>query len=102
VIEQSPTAGTETAPGSTVSIVVSGGEEQAKVPNVIGKLRPDAVSTLREAGLRPVVSEQETSVPGKVGKVTDQFPPPGSEVEPGTEIKIVVGKAPPGEAVEEE
>ena len=55
------------------------------MPNVIGKLRPDAVTTLREAGLDPTVSEQETDVPSKVGKVTDQFPPPGSEVEPGAD-----------------
>jgi beta-lactam-binding protein with PASTA domain len=41
-------------------------------------------------------------VPSKVGKVTDQFPPPGSEVEPGAAVTIVVGKAPPGEAIEAE
>ncbi len=39
VISQSPSAGSEVEPGSTVSIVVSSGEEQAQVPNVIGKLR---------------------------------------------------------------
>jgi serine/threonine-protein kinase len=102
VIRQTPTAGSKIEPGSTVSIVVSEGEESAKVPNVIGKLRPDAVTALREAGLDPTVSEQETEVPSKVGKVTDQFPPPSSEVEPGTSVTIVVGKAPPGEAIEAE
>ena len=83
VIRQTPSAGSRVDPGSTVTIVVSEGEETAKVPNVIGKLRPDAVTALREAGLDPTVSEQETDVPSKVGKVTDQFPPPGAEVEPG-------------------
>jgi serine/threonine-protein kinase len=102
VIRQTPTAGSKIEPGSTVSIVVSEGEEKAKVPNVIGKLRPDAVTALREAGLDPTVSEQETEVPSKVGKVTDQFPPPASEVEPGASVTIVVGKAPPGEAIEAE
>ena len=95
VIRQTPSAGSQIEPGSTVSIVVSEGEETATVPNVIGKLRPDAVTALREAGLDPTVSEQETEVPSKVGKVTDQFPPPGSEVEPGAAVTIVVGKAPP-------
>ena len=71
-------------------------------PNVIGRLRPDAVAALREAGLDPAVSEQETDVPSKVGKVTDQFPPPGAEVEPGASVTIVVGKAPPAEAPVEE
>jgi beta-lactam-binding protein with PASTA domain len=69
---------------------------------VIGKLRPDAVSALREAGLKPTVSEQETNVPSKVGRVTDQFPPPGAEVEPGASITVVVGKAAPAPVEEEE
>jgi serine/threonine-protein kinase len=100
VIRQTPSAGSQIEPGSAVSIVVSEGEETATVPNVIGKLRPDAVSALREAGLDPKVSEQETNVPSKVGKVTDQFPPPGSEVAPGAAVTIVVGKAPPSEPIE--
>jgi eukaryotic-like serine/threonine-protein kinase len=102
VIRQTPSAGSRVDPGSSVTIVVSEGEETAAVPNVIGKLRPDAVTALREAGLDPTVSEQETEVPSKVGKVTDQFPPPGAEVEPGASVTIVVGKAPPVEAPVEE
>jgi eukaryotic-like serine/threonine-protein kinase len=101
VIRQAPSAGSRVPPGSTVTITVSKGEEKTKVPNVIGKLRAEAVSTLREAGLKPTVSEQETDVPSKVGRVTDQFPPPGSEVEPGTGVSVVVGKAPPASAEEE-
>jgi beta-lactam-binding protein with PASTA domain/predicted Ser/Thr protein kinase len=102
VIRQTPSAGSRVDPSSSVTIVVSEGEETAKVPNVIGKLRPDAVTELREAGLDPTVSEQETDVPSKVGKVTDQFPPPGAEVEPGTSVTIVVGKAPPANLAPEE
>ena len=101
VIRQAPNAGKEVEKGSTVSIVVSEGKEEAIVPNVIGELRADAVDALREAGLRPTVSEQETDVPSKIGRVTDQFPPPGSEVEPGTGVTVVVGKR-AAEPVEEE
>jgi serine/threonine-protein kinase len=92
VISQSPDAGTEVEAGSTVSIVVSAGEKQAKVPNVIGKLRAEAVQAVREAGLEPTVEEEETEVAGKVGRSIDQFPPPGSELEPGDTVTIVVGK----------
>ena len=94
VIRQSPSAGTEVEPGSTVSIVVSGGEEEetAKVPNVIGKERREAVELIRAAGLTPSVEEEETEVPGQVGRVVDQFPPPGSEGEPGDTVTITVGK----------
>jgi eukaryotic-like serine/threonine-protein kinase len=104
VIAQSPDAGTAVEPGATVAIVVSSGEEeeaQARVPNVIGKLRAEAVDAIRAAGLQPSVEEEETEVTGKVGRVTDQFPPPGTEAEPGATVTITVGKA-AAEAVEEE
>ena len=92
MISQSPSAGTEVEPGATVAIVVSSGKQQAKVPNVIGKLRQEAVQAVREAGLEPVVEEEETEVAGKVGRALDQFPPPGSELQPGEAVTIVVGK----------
>jgi eukaryotic-like serine/threonine-protein kinase len=101
VIRQTPNAGSKLPAGSTVSIVVSKGEAKATVPNVIGKLRAEAVEALRAEGLKPTVNEQETEVPSQVGRVTDQFPPPGSEVKPGSAATIVVGKQAPA-AVEPE
>ena len=93
VIRQSPSAGTQVPAGAPVTIVVSKGERQAKVPNVIGSERREAVEAIRAAGLTPAVEEQETGVPGQVGRVIDQFPPPGRELEPGAEVTMVVGKA---------
>jgi serine/threonine-protein kinase len=93
VIRQAPSAGSQLPPGSTVSITVSKGEEKATAPNVIGKERAEAVEAVRAAGLKPVVQEQETEVPSQVGRVTDQFPPPSSEVKPGSTVTLVVGKA---------
>jgi serine/threonine-protein kinase len=94
VVRQSPDAGSKVEPGSTVAIVVSKGEEEetAKVPNVIGKERREAVEAIRAAGLTPEVEEEETEVPSQVGRVIDQFPPPGSEQEPGSTVTITVGK----------
>lgn len=92
VVRQSPSAGHEVERGSTVSIVVSAGKEKAQMPNVIGKLRSEAVETVREAGLTPRVEEQETEVEGQIGRAVDQFPPPASELEPKAEVTIVVGK----------
>ncbi len=92
VVSQSPSAGSEVEAGATVAIVVSSGKQQAEVPNVIGKLRSEAVQAVREAGLEPTVEEEETEVAGKVGRAVDQFPPPGSELEPGDSVTIVVGK----------
>jgi eukaryotic-like serine/threonine-protein kinase len=101
VISQSPSAGGEVEPGSTVAIVVSAGKEEATVPNVIGKLRQEAVKALREAGLQPTVEEEETEVPSQVGRVVDQFPPPGSELEPGTAVTVTVGRPAAAEPEEE-
>jgi serine/threonine-protein kinase len=106
VIRQSPSAGTQVEPGSAVTIVVSSGEEkeeekEAKVPSVIGKERREAVEAIRAAGLTPQVEEEETEVPSQVGRVTDQFPPPGSELEPKSTVTITVGKRAP-EPLEEE
>jgi eukaryotic-like serine/threonine-protein kinase len=96
VISQAPSAGSKLPAGSTVSIVVSKGEEKAAVPNAIGKLRAEAVEAVRAAGLEPVVSEQPTEVPSQVGRVTDQFPPPGSELKPGDTVSLVIGTAAAG------
>jgi serine/threonine-protein kinase len=96
VIRQAPSAGSELPRGSGVAIVVSKGQQKSKIPNVIGKERPEAVEILREAGLNPAVQEQQTEVPSQVGRVTDQFPPPGSEVQPGATVNLVVGKRAPG------
>jgi eukaryotic-like serine/threonine-protein kinase len=92
VIRQAPSAGSDLPRGSTVTIVVSAGEEEATVPNVIGKERRAAVEAVRAAGLVPTVQEEETEVPQQIGRVTDQFPPPGSEVEPGSAVTLTVGK----------
>jgi serine/threonine protein kinase/beta-lactam-binding protein with PASTA domain len=92
VISQSPDAGSQVTPGSGVSIVVSKGERQSKVPNVIGKERREAVEAIRAAGLAPFVEEEETEIPGQVGRVIDQFPPPGQELAPGSEVVLTVGR----------
>jgi eukaryotic-like serine/threonine-protein kinase len=102
VIAQSPSAGSELPRGSSVSIVVSSGRRQAEVPNVIGKERREAVEDLRAAGLVPEVREEETEVPAQVGRVTDQFPPPGAGVEPGSGVTVVVGKLAPEPETEAE
>jgi eukaryotic-like serine/threonine-protein kinase len=101
VIRQSPNAGSELPRGASVTIVVSKEDEMITMPNAIGVERKTAVEELREYGLNPSVQEQETEVASQVGRVTDQFPPPGSEVEPGTGVTLVVGKLAAGSTAPE-
>lgn len=108
VLRQQPSAGKELEPGSTVQIVVSSGREKKRMPGVVGSERREAVETVRAAGLTPVVEEEETRNEEKIGLVTRQSPSGGTELTPGTEVTLIVGKraavAPeePGELEEEE
>ena len=64
------------------------------VPNVVGFSRDTAEDALRDAGLRPVVVEEETDDPSEVDQVLRQSPGPGADVDPRSEVEIVVGVAP--------
>jgi len=92
VLRQSPSAGQELEPGSTVQIVVSSGRETKKMPGVVGSERREAVEAVRAAGLTPVVEEEETLNEAKIGLVTRQSPRGGTELTPGSEVTLIVGK----------
>ncbi|HEV2874262.1 MAG TPA: PASTA domain-containing protein, partial [Thermoleophilaceae bacterium] len=91
VIAQDPSAGAELRRGSTVTITVSTGIEQVVVPDVIGIGAGDAERQLRAEGLVPVRRESEVSEPAEDGRVIDQRPGAGVELEPGREVVIIVG-----------
>jgi serine/threonine protein kinase len=92
VLSQSPSAGTRVEPGSTVSLVVSKAKQLTKVPNVTGRERREAVEAIRAAGLTPVVEEEETEFEEEIGLVIEQLPVAKEEVEPGSEVTLIVGK----------
>jgi serine/threonine protein kinase len=92
VLSQSPSAGQELEPGSTVQIVVSSGREKKKMPGVVGLERREAVETVRAAGLTPVVEEEETRNEEKIGLVTRQSPSGGKALVPGSEVTLIVGR----------
>jgi beta-lactam-binding protein with PASTA domain/predicted Ser/Thr protein kinase len=92
VLRQSPSAGQELEPGSTVQIVVSSGRETKKMPGVVGLERREAVEAVRAAGLDPVVEEEETDNEAKIGLVIRQSPHGGTELTPGSKVTLIVGK----------
>jgi beta-lactam-binding protein with PASTA domain/predicted Ser/Thr protein kinase len=91
VLQQAPDAGNRVAQGTTVTIIVSKGQAQVTIPNVIGKTRSSAVSTLRAKGFTVSVEEQETDIPSQDGRVVDQFPSPGSTAAKDSTVTIFVG-----------
>jgi serine/threonine-protein kinase len=98
VLSQSPTAGDRVEVATTVSLVVSEGVAMVRMPNVIGDERREAVAELRDLGLSVTVTEVETDVEAQDGRVTDQFPPPGTEVREGDGVTIRVGDFVPPES----
>jgi serine/threonine-protein kinase len=92
VIDQSPNPGLHVAKNSTVDLAVSSGKPKVAVPDVLGKNRDDAVSTLTSAGLQPKVNEIHSSKPPDT--VTGQFPHPGTKVTRGSPVQINVSTGP--------
>jgi serine/threonine-protein kinase len=91
VISQSPTAGSDVARGSTVTITVSTGKPKVSVPDVVGMKEAKANSALARAGLTPVRQEREVTDPTQDGVVIEQRPGSGSQVDKGSDVVIVVG-----------
>ena len=75
--------------GSTVSVVISKGQEKATVPNVEGKERDEAIKLLEDANLVAEVIE-ETSRTVEEGYVISQDTDPDTEVYAGDTVKIHV------------
>ena len=75
--------------GSTVSVVISKGQEKTKVPNVEGKERDEAIKLIEDANLVAEVIE-ETSKTVEEGFVISQDTEPDTEVYAGDTVKIHV------------
>jgi serine/threonine-protein kinase len=90
VIEQSPKEGTQVSKGSTVTITVSTGPRQVKVPRLVGSTYEDALDALNELGLKAKRVEVFSQKP--VGQVTGQSPKADTLVDEGTEVEVRVSK----------
>jgi beta-lactam-binding protein with PASTA domain len=91
VISQSPAAGTGVARGETVTITVSTGRPQVAVPDVTGMGEARATSRISGAGLTPVREERPVTDPTQDGRVIEQRPGVGTEVDEGGQVVIVIG-----------
>jgi beta-lactam-binding protein with PASTA domain/tRNA A-37 threonylcarbamoyl transferase component Bud32 len=92
VIAQSPGGGTRVDQEARVTITVSSGPKQVKVPDVTGLAPGAAASRLRAAGLSPTSRERPTTNPDEDGVVLEQRPGSGTEVDSGSSVVIVVGR----------
>ncbi len=103
VLSQSVDPGTEVSHGTEVTIEVSTGiPPVVPLPDLTFKTVAEAIDILRaieaESGVLLTLEQitQETSDPGLVGKILAQTPSPGSAMQTGALVRVVVGiPAPP-------
>ncbi len=91
VIRQEPVAGAGLRRGHPVAVVVSDGPARVTVPNVTGQTEGRARQVLEEAGL----TVEQTEILGDLfgdreGTVRRQSPEPGTQVRPGTTVRIII------------
>jgi serine/threonine-protein kinase len=97
VVSQQPEPGTQLAKGSIVTIFVSTGKREVRVPSVVGKSEADAVAEITRTGLEARSVEVNSAQPS--GTVTAQAPSPGTTLVAGSEVRINVSKGPKQVAV---
>jgi serine/threonine-protein kinase len=93
VISSDPPQGERHTKGSTVTLTVSRGKQGETVPKLVGLSQDDAQSQLDGLGLTANVTEKESSKPA--GTVLSQDPAPGSVVDKGSTVNLVVAKERP-------
>lgn len=91
VISTSPAANTPVGKGDTVTMVVSKGSENAKVPGLEGLSEDAAKLALESVGLALGRVEETYSEVG-AGLVISQNYEEGTELKPGTTVDIVISK----------
>ena len=89
VLSQDPPYGQLKEENERVALVISKGAQIVTIPNVNGDSYHDAVSNLRSLGLE-VEANMVTDYTLPTGTVIGTRPSPGSEVEIGTEVRILV------------
>ncbi|HEV2820946.1 MAG TPA: PASTA domain-containing protein, partial [Solirubrobacteraceae bacterium] len=92
VIETRPGPGVQAPRGSEVALIVSRGQQTAKVPSVVGQQEGAATQALRRAGFTVDVAETEGG--GPPGTVVGQDPVGGRQAPAGSTVTITVATAP--------
>ena len=88
MIRASPPEGTTQQTTFPITLIVSRGKEQVKVPNEKGKPQADAILDLHNAGLRYGLSQMASSEPA--GTVIAQSPAAGTKVAKRTVVTLTI------------
>jgi serine/threonine-protein kinase len=94
VIRCEPASGDEVAEGSSVTPIVSSGPDSVEVPRLRGQTQQQATETLREESLRVGAVEFEFDPTVPEGSVVSSRPDEGTEVEPNSQVDLVISRGP--------
>ena len=96
VISENPPAGSQAAPGATITLTISQGQGKVSVPSVVGQTTDAATQTLTAAGFQVDSSKTTPSTdPTKtVGTVASQSPAANGKAAPGATITLTIYATP--------
>ena len=97
VIAQDPASGKRVVEDTRVRINVSQGARPIAVPNVAGQSFEEAKAALEEEGFVVKRSDQNSNIAPNT--VIDTRPPPGTEIQRGGTVTVIVSKGPKDVAV---
>lgn len=98
VVSATPAPGTVVAKDTPVSLVYSIGPPLTLVPDVVNRTATDAAAALSALGFDVIRAGRLVATDaagGGAGAVFQQFPPAGTELQPGRPVTIVVGRLGP-------
>lgn len=91
IISQSEEKGAMVEKNTTIRVIISSGPGEFDVPDVKGKTKGDAETTLRNASLVPVFDYQsDNSIPND--QVISQSPEAGAKVKKGDTVTVILSK----------
>jgi serine/threonine-protein kinase len=85
-----PAAGTDLDSGATITLLISTGPSSVDVPNLLNLTKDEATSIILAAGLTLGDIDFEVSPVVPADTVLSQDPMPGTELESGSKVSIVV------------
>ncbi len=88
VLEQDPEGDEEARPGTAVNLVVSSGPATVAVPEVLCQDLGSAQQEVEDAGFDFVVTGTRFSDECPPGTVAEQNPAPGTEAQPGSNVRV--------------
>ena len=94
ILETDPKAGTKVKKGSTISVIVSAGEEQVPMPDFRNYERTDIEKTLKSKEFTNYTITEQYNDSVESGYFIRQSPSEGTMISKKTSIEIVVSKGP--------